>query len=632
MTARPIPSLLATLLERLEGREALDLEFKSARGSLPKDLWPTVSAFANTRGGWIVLGVREREGELELEGVRDALALLQTFHDLVRNPQKISYPVCGAYDASIESLGDNTQVLVFRIPAAPRKQRPVYINGNPYLGTYVRRHTGDYHCTKAEVDRMMREASDVSADSTVLPHFTLDDLDRDTLLRYRRRYQTLNPSSPWNGYDDQRFLQAIGGLARDRERGREGITVAGLLMFGTPEPLREWRSRHLIDYRRLSDDADSESRWEDRVAWEGNLLGAFEAIYPRLIEGRPVPFRLEGGTRMAEGPAHVALREALVNLLVHADYAETQASLIIRSPDGYQLRNPGSSRVPESDLLTGDRSDPRNPELVKMFRLIGLAEEAGTGIPKIIRAWRELGFRLPAIDVGTERYEFTLSLRHAHLLSEEDRGWLRSLGDRWTEAEQLALVLARHEGEVDNVSLRRLTGQHPADVTKVLGSLRDRGLLQMIGLGRGAWYQLGPSAGSAGATATAAMKGTAASLEGRAASLGGSGPSLEGRRPSLEGEQVDLAEIWTELLEIAAPVRAERRVSLHTRDALVVSLCARAPLTIRELAELLGRNEAYVGDVVRSLVVAGRLGFVYAERPRHPKQRYRAVNPPSPAR
>ena len=69
---------------------------------------------------------------------------------------------------------------------------------------------------------------------------------------------------------------------------------------------------------------------------------------------------------MDETPAHVALREALANLLVHADYAEPQASLVTRSANGYFFRNPGSSRVPESDLLTGDRSDPRNPLLRRM--------------------------------------------------------------------------------------------------------------------------------------------------------------------------------------------------------------------------------------------------------------------------
>lgn len=493
MSGLAVPSLLATLLERLQGQEDLELELKAAKGGLPRDLWPTVSAFANTHGGWIILGVAERDGTFVIEGIANPAKLLQDLHNQLRNPQKISYAVCGADDVSVETLEDK-QVLVVRVPAAPRKERPVYVGGNPYAGTYLRRHAGDYHCAKREVDRMMREASDIAADSTILPHLSWDDLDQEALARYRRRHQTHDPASPWNGYDDPRFLRAIGGYRRDAETGREGITVAGLLLLGTPEALRSWRTRHLIDYRLLPADNSLEARWDDRVAWEGNLFGAFEALYPRLIDGLPTPFRLQGGVRVDETPVHIALREALVNLLVHTDYAETQASLITRAPEGYAFRNPGSSRIPASDLLTGDRSDPRNPELVRMFRFIGLADEAGTGMPKIIRAWRELGFQLPQINVGTERYEFELRLRYAHLIAEEDRTWLRSLGDAWSEAEQLALIIARHEGDVDNPRLRGLTGQHAADVTKILGSLRDRDLLQMIGVGRNARYQLGPAA------------------------------------------------------------------------------------------------------------------------------------------
>lgn len=275
---------------------------------------------------------------------------------------------------------------------------------------------------------MMREASDVAADSNILDKFSWGDLDKNTIARYRRRYQTANPASPWNNYDDKKFLSVIKGYRKDRERDIEGITVAGLLLAGTPDALREWRTRHLIDYRLVSDDSDFNSRWDDRVAWEGNLFGAFETMFPRLIEAQPVPFRLRDGARLDESPVQVAMREALVNLLVHADYAETQASLIVRSPKGYFFRNPGSSRLLETELLAGDRSDPRNPELVRMFRMIGLADEAGTGMPKIARAWRELGFQLPNINVGTERYEFSLELHHSHLIRRKTGNGFLHLG------------------------------------------------------------------------------------------------------------------------------------------------------------------------------------------------------------
>jgi len=402
MAEARIPSLLTTLLDRLTGKEDLDLEFKAAKHTLPKSLWSTVSAFANTRGGWIVLGVDERT--LAIEGVDQPHKVLQDFHNLARNPQKVSVPMCGADDASIEMLNDK-HLIVLRVPAASRKLRPIYVNANPYTGTYVRRNEGDYCCNKAEVDRMMRESSDVAADSTILLDFAWDDLDHESLARYRRRFQTRDPSSPRNSYDDRLFLRTIGGFRRDRETGREGITVAGLLFFGTARALREWRTRHLIDYRLVPEDPDSDTRWEDRIAWEGNLLDAYETIYPRLVAGLPVPFTMKGDTRVDESPVHVVLREALVNLLAHADYADTQASLVVRSraQGGFYFRNPGSSRVLQADLLRGDHSDPRNPELVHMFRLLGLAEEAGTGIPRIFKAWRDLGFRPPTLEVGTER-------------------------------------------------------------------------------------------------------------------------------------------------------------------------------------------------------------------------------------
>lgn len=178
MNEQTVPSLLARLLERLSSQEDLELEFKLASGGLPRSLWETVSAFANTSGGYAILGIGhdEQTGSLTIQGVNNPHSMLQDINNTLRNPQKISTLVCGADDTSIEPLG-NKQVIVLRVPAAPRKSRPIYVNRNPYDGTYVRRNSGDYLCTKLEVDRMMREASDIAADSTVLKNYSMDDLD-----------------------------------------------------------------------------------------------------------------------------------------------------------------------------------------------------------------------------------------------------------------------------------------------------------------------------------------------------------------------------------------------------------------------------------------------------------------------
>lgn len=637
MTTDANDRLLDTLFERLQGRESLDVEFKRARAGLPNDLWPTVSAFANTHGGWILLGIHEEQGRAVVEGLSNPDARLQEFHTLLRNRQKINRPVCGPMDATIEHL-DERPLLVIRVPAAPRRERPVYIGSNPYTGTYVRRHTGDYLCSEQEINRMIRNAQDGGVDSTILPHYGFADLDAASLARYRRRFQTNAAESPFNAYEDVEFLSAIGGFRRDRQTGEEGITVAGLLLFGTPEAIREWRKRHLIDYRLLPLDTSTSERWDDRVTWEGNLLGAFESLYPRLTENQPRPFRLDGGVRLDQGPVHVAMREALVNLLVHADYAETHASLVTRSPDGYLFRNPGSSRVPEDDLFTGgDRSDPRNPTLVSMFRHIGLADEGGSGIPKILQACRSLGLRPPSIDSGSERYEFSLQLRHAHLVSDEDRDWLHALGSGWTEAEQMALLLARHENSADNVRLRHRTGQHRADASRTLVGLRDREFLAMQREGRNFVYTLDPAArarstspeervGSPGHLGLSSDS-NGASPGGNAPSPGDSGvsPGDNARSSVSKGPEAGVAlsrALWAELIAIAKPARAHRRIQPGEWDALLVALCSQAPLTLGELMEVLSRKEAQVRTALRRLLADGRIRYLYPDQPSHPKQRY----------
>lgn len=599
----PVLTLLATLgLPAYDAAEGQRVEFKAAQGGIPQDMWETISAFANSRGGWIVLGIRESGGTFVYEGVDNAEAKLKQIHDLLRNPEKVSRAVCGDDDVRVVHAAGvvDRPVIVVHVPEQPRRQRPVYVNNNPKLGTYVRRHTGDHRCDEAELARMYREAGHDAGDSEIIPGFGMGDLDASALQNYRRRFQNLHPESARNAYGDVEFLRALGAYRRDRQSGTEGLTVAGLLLFGAPEAIREYRDPHRIDFRVVTSE---EGRWDDRLLWEGNLLEGYFEGFRRLAADLPVRFRLQGDVRTSETPAHTALREALVNALVHADYAERDATLIVRSPEGFVFRNPGSSRLATADLRAGDRSDPRNPTLVRAFREIGLAEEAGTGIRSIRRAWRELGYAEPGLDAGTasDRYEFRLELPYVYLVSEEDRVWLASLGESVTEAEALALVQARHSGYVDNQSLRLVTGQHPADTTRVLSSLAGRELLRLQGAGRGAYYELG----------TAALAG-AHSARGAARSVAG---------------PAELPQLWAELRAIAEPVRSRARVLPAVRDEVLVRLCRVLPLSLPELAGLLGRKETGLREPIRALLERGSLDYLHPENPNHPKQKYVATGP-----
>jgi hypothetical protein len=318
---------------------------------------------------------------------------------------------------------------------------------------------------------------------------------------------------------------------------------------------------------------------------------------------------------------------------VHADDQDRAASPVVRSDGGCCFRTPGGSRVPVPGPLTTERADPRNPELVRMVRLVGPTEEAGSGIPRSFAAWRALGFHPPEIDVGGERWAFSLDRRYAHVLGEDDRARLGRLGEPWSEAEQLALITARDEGVIDNGTLRRLSGLHPADVTKVLIGLRNRGLLAMIGAGRGARDELdepiaeepGPTADVAGGrTNTEDLERSTEDLrpstEGLAGSIRDSG---RGERAPATRDTADAR--WSHLEDLAAPVARTTSVDARRRNDVIVRLCAVRPLSLTDPTRLLRRDPTHLRPVLRELVGSGRLRYLYPDAPRHPRQRYVAA-------
>jgi hypothetical protein len=80
--------------------------------------------------------------------------------------------------------------------------------------------------------------------------------------------------------------------------------------------------------------------------------------------------------------------------------------------------------------------------------------------------------------------------------------------------------------------------------------------------------------------------------------------------------------VWSELEQIARPARERRRLPPEVRSQIIIDLCRRAPLSVRDLSVLLDRSEAYVGDAIRPLVTSGDLTFLYPDQPRHPRQKY----------
>ena len=124
----------------------------------------------------------------------------------------------------------------------------------------------------------------------------------------------------WNSLEDKSFLEMLGGYRRDRREGKEGLTLAGLLMFGNGLAIRTEFDNIFMDYRNESE-VTMDIRWNDRITydgtWENNLFNFFTKVTPKLMEDLKKPFKLEGIQRIDETPVHKAIREAFVNQIIH---------------------------------------------------------------------------------------------------------------------------------------------------------------------------------------------------------------------------------------------------------------------------------------------------------------------------
>lgn len=624
------------ILAAVSAGEDKDWEFKAARGGLPGSLWETYSAMANTDGGVIVLGVKEADGDFEVQGLNDPARMEKDFWATINNRGKVSVNLLANGDVRIVSV-EGDPVLVVQVPRASRRQRPVFVGQNPLDGTYRRYSDGDYLCSRDEVGRMLADQAEQPADCEILSGFGIEDLDKRSLEQYRNRFASRSPAHPWLTFDDKGLLEKIGGWRTDRSSGQEGLTVAGLLMFGKDEAIRDPSGvpQYHVDYReRLS--ADPQVRWTDRIwpdgTWVANLFQFFGRVYPRLVMDLKIPFQFtpqrpgEATTtpstdlfqRHDETIIHEGIREALVNSMIHADFRGQGGIIVERFRDRLEFSNPGTLLLGMEQILKGGVSECRNKTLQGMFAMLGYGEKAGSGLDKIRQGWATQKWRWPLILEQHRPDRVLLILPMVSLLPEESLTRLRTvLGDGMAGLdgrEVQALVTADVEAVVTNQRLQQFCADHTSDITRTLQNLVAKGFLEKDGYGRWASYRLAERLAESRHSEQEAPD----TPQGDSRHSGAT-PVIADQAPDTRPEEDST------LLAIAEPARVRKRLSPQKMEALIRSLCQGRFLTPRELATLLRREPNGLQRwTLSGMAQKKQLVLAYPDTPNHPKQAYRS--------
>lgn len=322
------------------------VEFKRARGGVLADFWPSYSAFANTDGGTVILGVREKDGKREVEGLPDVEKTVADIWNAVNNAEKIRANVL--FNESVYPVEvDGKWLVVVEVPRAERTVRPVFVGSDVFKGS----------------------------------------------------------GHVWSGLADDGFLMKIGAAARGRD-GKVHPTLAGLVCFGDFNEITNVLPYFFLDYREhLSPDV----RWTDRVCsgddnWSGNIFDFFFRINQSITAGVKVPFKIasDNVTRDDDTPVHKALREVLANALIHADYHGRRGIVIDKYPKRLEVSNPGTLRMSKSVAIAGGTSDARNGKIFNIFSLVRIGERSGMGLSSLYGVWEKEKFAEPSI---IESYE-----------------------------------------------------------------------------------------------------------------------------------------------------------------------------------------------------------------------------------
>ena len=457
------------LIDKLNDLEWEDFEVKAAKANIPKDSWETVSAFSNTSGGWLVFGVKQIGKKFYIQGLTNPEKIEQDFLNGLRG-DKFNVHLSTQQQKYII---DGKTILSFYIPASNKK--PVYFNAQ--INTFIRRGSSDHRATPEEIDVMYRDQTFGTKTSEIAPETNLNSLNDRSLNQYRDYMSRFNPDIIYNRYDKEEFLQKLRILEEEK------CTFGGLLMFGKREVIEKHFPDFRIDLLEIpgTSYSDAKSRYSFRLDEYDNLWDYYFECFARIKQKVDVSFVLTSeGFGQDLSPGLVAIREALVNMLMHADYFSPAKSRIRIFTDHLELYNPGGLPKPFEELKGKDISLPRNPIITKLFRMIKLAENAGFGFEKIESNWMEYNHTQPEYDLSFDSTIVKFQLETVEKGSEKGS----------EKSSEKILELINENKEITISELAKNIGISTRGIEKQIAKLKNEDKLKRIGPDKGGHWEI----------------------------------------------------------------------------------------------------------------------------------------------
>lgn len=202
----------------------------------------------------------------------------------------------------------------------------------------------------------------------------------------------------------------------------------------------------------------------------------------------PRPFKMEGVVRRDDSLQHKAVREAVTNMIIHADFMVNGLLRIEKYDDRIVLTNPGLLKLPLEQIYHGGESKARNQRMQNMFRMIGYGENLGSGFPLILNAWNEKHWMKPELLEQTELMQVKLTLYIQNNVASGSSNDPINDPINLTERQKLILQTFSEEKSLSRERLCEKTGLSDATAKREIAFLKKAGYLERVGsLKTGHW-------------------------------------------------------------------------------------------------------------------------------------------------
>ena len=333
--------------------------------SLPRNVFETICAFLNRKGGYIFLGVKDNG---KVDGIKEEFIpkILKTIADDINNAQ-ILMPT--AYVETEVFEIDNKKIICIYVPESSQ--------AHSHKGFYYdRRDEGDYKLTTHHlIAGLYLRKQDVYSENRVFPQLKITDFVTEDFDYTRNIVSVFDKKHAWINMNNEEILRSAKMYLYDEQTGKSGYTLAAALVFGKPETIAKVCPQYRTDALCRKEDI---LRYDDRDTVDCNLLQAYDRLMAFVRKHTPDRFYLEGDVRLSI--RDIIFREMIVNMLIHREYYSYFRATLTVYRDTVVAEN---GNIPYTmGLITPEnlKPHPKNPTVFSFFKQLHWADDLGSGV------------------------------------------------------------------------------------------------------------------------------------------------------------------------------------------------------------------------------------------------------------